>query len=59
MKWITAMLTMSLVLVMFIIYFAPYIIIAGIVIGVAYYIMKHKKQTNNRGEEKEEVQNDI
>ena len=58
MKWITAMLTMLLVLVMFIIYFAPYIIIAGIVIGVAYYIMKHKKQTNNRGEKKEEVQND-
>ena len=49
MKWITAMLTMSLVLVMFIIYFAPYIIIAGIVIGVAYYIMKHKKRTYNKG----------
>ena len=44
MKWITALFMMGLILVMFIIYFAPYIILAGIIVGVVYYIMTRNKK---------------
>jgi hypothetical protein len=35
---------MGLIFVMFIIYFAPYIILAGIIVGVVYYIMTRNKK---------------
>lgn len=44
MKWVTTLLMMGLIFVMFIIYFAPYIILAGIIVGVVYYIMTRNKK---------------
>jgi len=43
-KWVTTLLMMGLIFVMFIIYFAPYIILAGIIVGVVYYIMTRNKK---------------